>query len=167
MSRENNRKRFLVVVVKTVVKSDFEPVLRNAGKGNMLVPQHVLGLLDRWSSVWIRSPKSSALPTGPHPDVVWKLRSNYPAIIHKTGKKATPKWMGVGKSSDRNSNDSMQMSGGQLLAAGLTAATPYVPQSGTATNLDTWTKRPEQLLLFWPFSVSKNPGFHFLKTGVL
>ena len=40
-------KRFLVVVVKTVVKPGFIPVLRKIENGNMLVSQHILGLPDR------------------------------------------------------------------------------------------------------------------------
>ena len=94
MSRENNRKRFLVVVVKTVVKSDFEPVLRNAGKGNMLVPQHVLGLLDRWSSVWIRSPKAPALPTGLYPDTRYKI---LPDVVKHVVKRILPQIPGTFK----------------------------------------------------------------------
>ena len=40
-------KRFSAVVVKTVVKPGFTPVLRNMENGNMLVSQHILGLPDR------------------------------------------------------------------------------------------------------------------------
>lgn len=74
-TQEDNRcqektveKRFLAVVVKTVVKTHFETVLRNMGNGNVLVSQHILGLQNKQSSVWIRSPKSSALPAALHPD---------------------------------------------------------------------------------------------------
>lgn len=40
-------KRFLAVVVITVVKTSFGPVLRNMENGNVLVSQHILGLPDR------------------------------------------------------------------------------------------------------------------------
>ena len=62
-------KRFPAVVVKTVVKPGFEAVLRNTQSEKMLVSQHILGFPNRGTSIWLQSPKSSALPTGPHPDI--------------------------------------------------------------------------------------------------
>ena len=59
-------------VVKHVVKGYFRPEQGRSQEEKVLVPQRVFGLVDFTGANRAPAPKSSALPTGPHPDM--KLR---------------------------------------------------------------------------------------------
>lgn len=59
----------------------------------------------------------------------------------------------------------MRMFSEHSLAAGSTAATPYFPHSGKATNLDTHTLNPGTLLLILLFSLCRDPKHSMRMSG--